>query len=524
MIETTVLDASMGQAPSITFGRRPVVRGSASQGWSGGDHDPWNQNWNPIARTADAELYAYLPYLWARSYEQHRNNILVSGPTDVLAEAVGEIIPTSLAKDPETRQLLTDAWRSWSEQSGSDGVATWGEICESIVGNACMGGDVGIMFEERPDLDQDMPLRLNLIDAWRIRNPMGFSSDKEQVNFGVATVKGMEVAYYVSKDPKDLTAGRDGYYRFDRIRGGRENFLLFRRPDATRRTGQSRAVPVISPALGEFKDLHEFRRSHLRGAGKRAKVTTVIESPDPQATLRLFDTIKTKQDSDPDLAAALRKAASPTYTSTPDAATLTVPYGTKFVPMPVETADPNFPQQIQAYAGILSTCWRLPKVVAYEIWEETNFSQARILTLRKHKTAKRWRNKIAQGPGRVAWKLMVAYLYAQGKIRDLTPDLYDVRWHGGAEDFMDFKSEVSASAEARSSRVLSPQEIGRMSGRDAFQMEDEQIEMAVYHKQKLAENGLTESDMSFLVASKTNTPTSISDPTNDGAGNKENDK
>jgi len=477
----------------LLFGRRPTVKGYANQGYAGAELGGYNQNWLPIARHPDQEMTAWLMYLWARSYEQHRNNVMVYGPTEVLAEAVGEMIPTSRAKDPESRKILQDGWSEWAEQAGSDGVSSWSDICEQLVGSACQGGDVGIQFDHRPEFGGPTPLRINLIDAYRIASPLD-PQNSETVRFGVAYNQGAEVGYYVTKED-GFTMNRDGFYRFDRVRNGRPNFDLFRRPDSTRRPGQSRGVPIVASILNEVKELGDYRRSTVRGAGKRSRLTTILKSPDPEQVQKFFSKVAALQAAGQiDAATALRESAKPNLVTTPDAATLNIPNYYEIQNTPPDVTDTGYGPFLDSNLQLVAGAWQLPFEVAYQIWKDASFARARILYLRQGRTATRWRKGLTR-PANTAWRLNVQYILAANKKLKFSPDLYDVDWHGPTQEYQDFQKEIDAEAKGRSSGIDSPQGFARRLGRDAFVSLQETIEYVKKRKELMAQNGLTDYDM-----------------------------
>lgn len=499
---------------SILFGRRPRVAAYSNQGYAGGNVDDYERNWVPLARHPDSELIISRNYLLARCYEQNRNNILASGPTEVLATAVGELMPTSMAADPESRKILERSWREWCEQAGSDGVSTWGETCESMVGSCAQAGDVGVQFDHRPDLGGPHPLRINLIDGYRIASPSDPSS-KETERFGVVYDRGAETAYYVAREDA-TTLGRAGFYRFDRIRNGRPNFTLLRRPDSTRRPGQSRGTPICARVLTELKELADYRRAAVRSAGKRARLTAIIEAGDPAAVKKYFDNIARAEQTNPSEANALREGSKPTLTTTPDAATLTLPPHQKFIHAPTDTTDSGYDTFVYTNLKIIANEWQLPFEVAYQIWQDASYSRARILYLREGVTAKRWRTRMTPVANTV-WRLHVQYMLAKEKTLKFSPDLFDVRWHGHTQEYMDLAVEISAEAEARRTGVMSPQTAAERTGRDSEVEMDRTIAHVKRFKEKSLAEGLAPEDFSLALGTidsppNTSAPTSKKGP------------
>lgn len=483
---------------SLQYGRRPQVRGYSNQGFAAGEVGGYNTNWNPIAQHADTEFEFNHQYVLARSYEQHRNNPLCYGPTNVLAECVGELVPTSLAKDPATRRILQEAWSEWCEQAGSDGVSDWSMICRQWVGAAAQGGDVGISYEHRPELGGRISLRVKLHDAYLINSPIDPAND-ETTRLGVVYKQGVESAYYVAREDA-FSLSRSGFYRFDRVRNGRPNFTLFRRPDATRRPGQSRSAPIAATVLNELKDLADYRRAVVRGAAKRARLVQTIKSPSPEDVEKFFRRIRNAEAAgEKDTAAALRESLKPTLVTTPDAATMNIPNYMEVVTTNPDVTDTGYPAYVNSNLKIVAGAWLLPFEVAFQIWEEANYSRAQILAMQKGQTAKIWR-KAMTPVATICWRLMVQYLLANEPSLKFSPDLMNVAWHGPNQEYMDIQTEVASEAEGRATGVLSPQEAARRTNRDAFQIEAERLDFVVERKKMLADRSLTEKDVADAFA------------------------
>lgn len=497
-LDRATLEAEALLSPR-SFGRRPRVAGYASSGYAGGQYSGYNANWVPMARHADSELSIDLQNTWARSYEQHRNNVMVYGPTEVLAESVGEMMPTLGSDvDPGVATMLLDSWREWAEQAGSDGVSTWSDLCEQIVGSSCQAGDVGVSYENRPELGGVHPLRVNLIDAYRIGSPLD-ANETRTIRLGVEYSQGVETAYYVAKEDS-YTLSREGFYRFERVRNGVPNFSLFRRPDASRRPGQSRGTPITTTILNEVKELGDYRRAMVRGAGKRSRLTSILQSGDPDAVNKYFQRIKQAESSGNfEEAMALRAGLKPNLITTPDASTLNIPNFMTVKDTPTDVTDSGYPTFVTTNLQLVANAWQLPFEVAYQIWQDASYARARILYLRQGTTARRWRVRMTPVATNV-WRLHVQNMIARDKTIRLKPNLtrgiMRVDWHGRTQEYMDLRTEVSAEAEARKSGVMSPQSSARRLGRDAISELRESVKYAKKRQEIMKEEEVSEEEMS----------------------------
>lgn len=494
------LDAQ-GYAEREISERSARIQGYSNEGFAGADPlDTYNSRWTPYARDPNIELERHLRYAWARSYEQHRNNAMVYGPTDVLATAVGELIPNPKVSDPDIRARLLDGWEEFRKQASSDGVTTWGDLCQRIVGAACQGGDVGVSFEIRKDISKQMPVRLALHDAYLINTPYNLDTT-ETVKIGVVYDQGREVAYYRAKT--ESPQGRTDYYRFLADNEGQPNFRLFRRPTANRRPSQTRVEPAPTSVLRQAKEIEDYRRAFVRGAGKRERLALILKSPDPGVTESLFAKIKMAQDqNNPKLADALRAGSRPNSVTTPDAVTYNIPNSTDVVFPPVDNIDSQYPPYIMMELKTLVIPWGLPWEIAYLILGGASYSTARILSLRSGATAQRWITGMGSYIGDPTWRLVVQQLVARDRKLRLQDgaDLYRVDWHGRAQEYQDIGREVSAEAEARANSIMSPQSAARRTGNDAMQILEEQAQYVSRRKEMMVKYNITEDEWNATFA------------------------
>lgn len=475
-----------------------------SQGYRlGSTEDAWDRNWTPRPSLPDTELARHMTYMWGRSYDLHRNNGYVSGPTTRLAALVGELVPQFLTSDVEERDALSALWQEWSQQAGSDGVTSWAMLCEMLVGNACQGGDVLCLFDDRPELGGPIPLRINLVDAWRVAYPSDKDKDGKSVVMGVKRDRGMEIGYFVSRD-----GGGDPYY-FARELDGRPGAVLFRRPDPTRRPGQTRSTPIATPYLNNIKDAWDHERHHSRTAGDRARMKAILQASDVQEIKKIFQEARQAEAAgNTEEARLIRQTAKATVVETPDAATMILPKWADYKATPTETVDPNFTGYMKGQLQAVAPGWGLGHEVAFLRMEEANFARAKIHFMQAGSEVKRWVRDIGAQLGRNLITLLVQYAWAYGYLKKKpTATATRVDWHGLPIEYMDIGSEVSAYADAKATGIMSPQAIARRGNTSWELTLREDMEYVAAHKALKEKLGLSDEDIASALGARKAAPT-----------------
>lgn len=490
-----------GTSPGLSI-HAPKAQG-LSQGYAlGSTEDPWNRNWVPLPSLPDTELSRHQSFMWGRSYDLHRNNGFVAGPSTRLAALVGELVPQFKSSNVQERDALTKLWKSWARQATSDGVGSWAMFCETLVGNACQGGDVLCLFDHRPELGGKIPLRLKQVDAWRVGHLSEVDKDGKKIALGVKKDRGMEIGYYVTRENGDAP------YYFERIRDGRPGAVLFRRPDPLRRPEQSRATPIATAYLSEVKDAWDHARHHSRSAGSRARQKAILQAGDPQEIKKIFQAAKQAEDAgNADEARLIRQSAKASVVETPEASTLILPKWADYKATPTDTVDPSFTEYMKGQLQSVAPGWGLGHEVAYLRMEEANFARARIHFMQAQSEVKRWIRDIGTMIGDPLIQLFVQYAWAHGYLeQDPTDEATDVEWHGLPVEYMDLGAEISAYGDGQVTGVMSPQAIARRNNTDWETTLTERIEFARRHRDLMKQYGLTDQDLNSAFGERADAP------------------
>lgn len=481
------------------------VQGLAGDGYSlGSTDDQWNRNWFPTTAPPDQVLARHMRYMLARSYDLHRNNQLVAGPSAVLAGLIGEITPEFLTSDLKERDELYAIWEEFAPLAGADGVTTWAQICDRMWGNAEQAGNVLASYDHRPDLEGPFPFKINLIDAQRLNYPSDRDKAGRRVVMGVAMDKGVHMGYYVenSEDPENP-------YYFERIRNGRPNARLFYRPDPLFRPGQVRATPIGVASMADIKDTWDFGRHTVRTVHSKARLKATMKAPNPQELAKIFAAARTADErGDHEEARALRQSARAIVAETPEAAILMLPSWAEYLETPKDTVGGGeFAEFVGEKTKTSVTGWGLPYEIGHRRWGDANFARARILMIQAGQEVSRWVRDAKDTFGRDVIKLLVQYAWAHGYLtKKPTKDTYKVQWRAAPNEYLDLNSEVDALSTAKATGIMSPQGIARRSNQDAMVVMREQLEFAKEFRDEAKRLELTEEDIAMALGKRTEAP------------------
>lgn len=481
------------------------AQGLSSDGYSlGSNDDPWNRNWHPTSAPADQILTRNMRYMLARSFDLHRNNQLVAGPSSVLAGLIGEITPEFLTSDPEERDELYALWEEFAPLAGADGVTTWAQICERLWGNGCQAGNVLVSYDHRPELEGPIPLKINLLDAQRLNYPSDRDKANRRVVMGVAMEKGVHMGYYV-ENPEDP----ESPYYFERIRNGRPNARLFYRPDVLFRPGQVRATPIGVASMPDIKDTWEYGRHTVRTAHSKARHKATMKSPNPQDLAKIFAAAKDAEEKgNLELAKALKQSARAIVAETPEATVLMLPNWAEYLDTPKDTVGGSeFADFTEEKNKTSVTGWGLPYEIGHRRWGDANYARARILMVQAGKEVSRWVRDAKDTFGRDVIKLLVQYGWAHGHLtKKPTKDSYKVSWRSAPNEYLDLNSEVDALSTAKATGIMSPQGIARRSNQDAMVLMREQLEFARAFRDEAKRLRLTEEDIAMALGKRAEAP------------------
>ena len=268
-------------------------------GPDGGGRSPLNTRWMVTPRSASADTVRALPRQRAESRELVRVNPIACGAVGTMCN---RIVGTGLVPVPEPdAELLgmtpdeTDAWvrtvsREWSMWAdspecihGGDGNSNFYTRQSDVLRGRLESGDCATLLPDAaaPSATQPYRLRLQLIEADRIGNPLGAQDGLSMVQGVRLAADGGPEAYHVySQHPGNTFASASGdkYAGLwvTRQAGGRRHVLHHMR--ATR-PEQVRGVPWLSVVAHAIKDLGRYTEAEITAAVTSAYYTVFVKRP-----------------------------------------------------------------------------------------------------------------------------------------------------------------------------------------------------------------------------------------------------
>ena len=185
------------------------------------------QAWWPLAGDSDRDTIPDLPTLRARSRDLYRNAPLATGALDTAAvNVVGPGLKLQSRIDREFLGMAdeeADAWERtverefalWADSPESDATRT--ESFYSLQGLAflstMMSGDVFAVLPMIPRPGQPYDLRIQLVEADRVKNPDGRLDDDKVAGGVEVDTWGAPVAYHIANRHPGAFGLNDGYKR-----------------------------------------------------------------------------------------------------------------------------------------------------------------------------------------------------------------------------------------------------------------------------------------------------------------------
>ena len=477
---------------SLTNARVSRVLGYGS--YAGAEYSEWNQSWNANNASPDTHLSGDLEVLRARSADLHRNSALISGATQGLAVGVvgRGIRPRAKAvsgvdatQDAEIRNILDREWAEFQKTACADGVTSFYELQNQAVLSMVRDGDVLAIF---PDIDNGKSLAVDLIAANRVSTPQKGPTDR--IRHGVEYKSRRVAAYWVSVSEDSTTSE---HYRFPIDRNGRLNARMLTRPMA-KTPGQSRAVPLISAAIGRVKDVETYAQAEIRRAVASAKVTGVLSSPDPQKIAEAWSNLQSGNE----LAETYK---SRSFGQLFDAQIMSLASGESMQMFSPNNTNPGFGGFIETTLKQIAGCYGTPWSVCFNILDKLNYSNARTNKTAARRVYELWQSVLIDNLCQPTWELFVTYLWANGKlpgVRAVTPDLLRCEWRTDVERWIDPAKEVSAAGDAIALGLASNISACSDIGEDAYEVARNQMDYVQWRKAELELRGLDEFDLGFV--------------------------
>jgi len=240
------------------------------------------------ARDADSIIFADLATLRNRCRYEMRNNCYASGIADTLSDdLVGTgPIPQLDSGDIDFDKELEDRFAGWREDCDISGQESLQEMLWQMCGiEQCQSGEAFIVLQSAQSAETKWPavnkkevtLRLQLVESDRIATPgdlFGQVFINDKIRDGIEVDEnGRRLFYYVLKKHPGSSYAIGGFGEYDKVPAAYVIHLY--RP---RRAGQTRGVPLFTPALAIFAQLRRFTLATLDAAEQAANMAGVMES------------------------------------------------------------------------------------------------------------------------------------------------------------------------------------------------------------------------------------------------------
>jgi lambda family phage portal protein len=273
--------------------------------WRGGDADR-DIGWNvQVLRERSRDAFMGIP-LAAAAIETLDTNVIGEGlypAPNIDGDALG-------LNDQETTALnkeIADKWQWWASdprECDFESKHSFYTLLHVAFQSMLLSGDCPVLFPLKPRPGTLFELRLRILEADRIRNPVLFPSWVPEVNTttGASIFNGVElnkdgelVAYHISEthplaSPMMQTILPTKTFRVEPFGAntGRRNMILMIRPE---RPEQRRGVPILSVCLELLKQMGRYIDSTVVSAVIQSYFTAFITSeyPDPN----IFDSLLT---------------------------------------------------------------------------------------------------------------------------------------------------------------------------------------------------------------------------------------
>lgn len=214
----------------------------------------------------------------------HRNSPIAEA---ILQSVLSYVAPSGLTPVGVPQELL-QIWRDWGNYADLSGTKNLDAIYHEIVREQIMGDCLVLL----PAITDSHPIsaRIEVIPGGRVKNPKGVADgDKDPSGrtcfHGVAfSNQGVEMGYWIYRPE---STEKEAIYCPRYNESGRLCAHLARRPGSTR-AGQTRSLPLITPALQAIYDVDTITVATMERTKNQAKLGVFITTGRPADTMAGF--------------------------------------------------------------------------------------------------------------------------------------------------------------------------------------------------------------------------------------------
>lgn len=418
------------------------------KGYQGATTKRGYSQWNPGGGSADEDILDDLEKLRDRSRDLIRNDPHAAGLVETW---VSNIVGSGLrpqcrinAKDLGLKDEAADTFRRAAERlfdrfwtrADAAGLLTFGEIQQLCIRKVFEDGDVAII--PRPDPEAIPGLRLQVIEADRIRTPPGKLANLYIRDGVVIDDMGRHVSYWVKKTHPGDVIGKlraDDYINIPaRTDGVQQIYHLFR----VRRPEQSRGTPELAPAMLLFRDLQQYFKAELTAAKVAACFSIFIHTADPLGLAAASSQVNTDGKQEEQIEPGMMRYLSPGQDIT--------------------SANPGRPNsEFNAFTmrilRAIGSCVGAPYEVVSNDFSQTTYTSGRMALNEVRRTYCGWKNWLIEKFCQPIYERLIEEAVLEGELIapkfDELKDLYcATRWVGPGWTWVDPAKEVSATVES----------------------------------------------------------------------------
>lgn len=260
--------------------------------------------WLSGGSDADSDIVANLETLRNRSRDLYMGSPLATGALKtVRTNVVGSGLALNAQVDAKFLGLTEEQakeweentereWRLWSESVNCDAERrqTFFQLQSLVLLSALMSGDVFVTMPVIPRKGCAYDLRIGLIEADRVCNPLNASTTANIFGGIEVGTYGETVAYWVAKHHPGAIPriGQDLQQEWKRVLAfgtttGRRNVLHIMAD--VERPAQRRGVPMLAPVIEALKQLSRYSEAELMAAVVSGMFTVFVKSNTPDSPL-----------------------------------------------------------------------------------------------------------------------------------------------------------------------------------------------------------------------------------------------
>ena len=411
----------------------------------------------------------------ARSQFLHESNILVDSATNNFASLViGKgLYASPKPKDPSLTEIIRDEFTEWSTTAHIDGQTDLASTLRAIVSAICRDGDVLVYLTA----DQLGKLKIDLIAGNRIESPpIDMLPKNRDVYLGVQVFKRYIEGYWVRN-----SFGDRGYTFFPAFDDqGRIKSVLLKNPGNGSRINSYRGKPILSSCLSTVDKLEQLMDAELKAS--------ILK------TLQL-GILKTKSVSD--ASKAINPLGNLSSQKIQDTTIISVPLGDDLtMHSGSENSNKDLPATVKLYLQQIASPYNVPYNVIYNCLEDSSYSTNSSIFLTAWANTEIWRSYLVHNLLKPIYLQLLESYTIDGTIESgYNSDLWKVEFQGKPNLPIRSKDLFEANSVAIQTGQKSLIQICNESGLDAYSIIDDEINLALYRKQAMAEKGLTELDL-----------------------------